>query len=73
MEVAFENVYILIHEGEIPSKKELLPLLAQITKSGKPLLIIAEDVGDEAQRISIDKSNMLVVGERFRTKASPQQ
>jgi chaperonin GroEL len=48
MEVAFENVYILIHEGKISSKKDLLPLLAQITKSGKPLLIIAEDVGGEA-------------------------
>ena len=48
MEVAFENVYILIHEGKITSKKDLLPLLAQITKSGKPLLIIAEDVGGEA-------------------------
>jgi chaperonin GroEL (HSP60 family) len=48
MEVAFENVYILIHEGKISSKKDLLPLLAQIIKSGKPLLIIAEDVGDEA-------------------------
>ena len=48
MEVAFENVYILIHEGKISSKKDLLPLLAQVIKSGKPLLIIAEDVGDEA-------------------------
>lgn len=47
MEVAFENVYILIHEGKISSKKDLLPLLAQIAKSGKPLLIIAEDVGSE--------------------------
>ncbi len=48
MEVAFENVYILIHEGKITSKKDLLPLLAQITKSDKPLLIIAEDVRGEA-------------------------
>ncbi len=44
MEVAFENVYILIHEKKISSRQDLLPLLAQITKSGKPLLIIAEDV-----------------------------
>ena len=48
MEVAFENVYILIHEGKISSKKDLLPLLEQITKNGKPLLMIAEDVGGEA-------------------------
>jgi chaperonin GroEL len=48
MEVAFENVYVLIHEKKISSKKDLLPLLEQITKSGKPLFIIAEDVGDEA-------------------------
>ena len=48
MEVAFENVYILIHEKKISSKKDLLPLLEQITKSGKPLLIVAEDVEGEA-------------------------
>jgi chaperonin GroEL (HSP60 family) len=44
MEVALENVYILIHEKRISSRQDLLPLLAQITKCGKPLLIIAEDV-----------------------------
>jgi chaperonin GroEL len=48
MEVDFDNAYVLIHEKKISSKKELLPLLDQITKSGKPLLIVAEDVGDEA-------------------------
>jgi len=48
MEVAFENVYVLIHEKKISSKNDLLPLLEQITKSGKPLFIIAEDVGGEA-------------------------
>src|ERR1035438_9075822 len=47
MEVIFENAYILIHETKLSSKNDLLPLLEQITKSGKPLLIIAEDVGDE--------------------------
>jgi len=47
MEVAFENACILICEGKISSKKDLLPLLAQITKMGRPLLIIAEDVGGE--------------------------
>ncbi|MFZ0300017.1 MAG: hypothetical protein WAM13_16815 [Candidatus Sulfotelmatobacter sp.] len=48
MEVAFENVYILVYPGKISSKKDLLPLLDQITKNGKPLLIIAEDVEGEA-------------------------
>jgi chaperonin GroEL (HSP60 family) len=48
MEVAFENAYILIHEKQIGSKQHLLPLLEQITKSGRPLVIIAEDVRGEA-------------------------
>ena len=48
MEVALEDVYVLIHENKITSKKDLLPLLEQITGSGKPLLIIAEDVEGEA-------------------------
>lgn len=48
MEVAFENVYILIHEGKVSSKRDILPLLEQIRKIGRPLLIIAEDVGSEA-------------------------
>ena len=48
MEVAFENAYILIHEKQIGSKQDLLPLLEQITNSGKPLVIIAGDVGGEA-------------------------
>ena len=48
MEVAFGNAYILIHEKQIDSKQDLLPLLEQITKSGKPLVIIAGDVGGEA-------------------------
>jgi chaperonin GroEL len=48
MEVAFENAYILIHEKQIGSKQDLLPLLEQITKSGRPLVIVAGDVGGEA-------------------------
>jgi chaperonin GroEL len=48
MEVALENVYVLIHEKKISSRKHLLPLLEQVSGSGKPLVIIAEDVEGEA-------------------------
>jgi chaperonin GroEL len=48
MEAVFDDAYILIHDGKINSIKDMLPVLEKVVQTGKPLILIAEDVEGEA-------------------------
>ena len=48
METVFEDAFLLIHEKKISNMKDLLPVLEQIAKTGKPFVIVAEDIDGEA-------------------------
>src|ERR1044071_6356416 len=67
METVLDDGYLLIHDKKISAMKELLPILEKVAQTGKPLLVIAEDVDGEAlerEVLRLDRHDDAVGGDQ---------